>query len=122
MFARVFDLDAIYKYIFHLFYTKKTFTHTHVTFTKRKTQNDDSTCSTPEAAKQLLDNLLRPDAPRVFPLFAFLRNGRRNEVPQIAAHHSAPLQIGPVVVHLQQARPVIVLVTSVTAAAASIPL
>lgn len=41
MFARVCDLDAIYKYIFHLFYTKKTFTHTHVTFTKRKTQNDD---------------------------------------------------------------------------------
>lgn len=96
---------------------KKTFTHTHVTFTKL--HKTTTLLSAPEAAKQLLDNLLRPDAPRMFPLFAFLRNGRRNEVPQIATHHSAALQIGPIIVHLEQPRPVIVLVTSAAATPAS---
>lgn len=70
------------------------------------------THSAPEAAKQLLDNLLRADAPRLFPLFPFLCDGRRNEVTQIATHHSAPLQVGPIIVHLEQTGPVIVLVAT----------
>lgn len=102
--------------IFLLHDKKKTFTHTHVTFTKYTKRQ---LLLAPEAAKQLLDNLLCPDAPRVFPLFAFLRNGRRNEVSQIATHHSAPLQIGPIIVHLEQPRPVIVLVTSAAATPSS---
>lgn len=97
---------------------QKTFTYTHthgVTFTQRA-------CSAPEAAKQLLDNFLRANATRLFPLFAFLRNGRRNEMAQIATNKTAPLQIGPIIVHLERAGPVIVFVATFTSTCSTTPL
>lgn len=83
------------------------------------THYDATLCLAPEAAKQLLDNLLGANATRLFPLFAFLRNGRRNEMTQVATHHTTSLQIGPIIVHLQQPSPVIVLVVATSAPSAT---
>lgn len=62
-----------------------------------------------EAAKQSAQDLVRPDASLEYSLLPLMRDGRRNQMIKIPADKASPLQIRPIIVHLEQTGPIVVL-------------